>query len=697
MADETRRLDGKTTRLSEQAAKRLDETKRLDGKTTRLGEQATKRTTDAQQSPAPQKPPATKQLLPELALSPGTPLPGHYGRYRVVRRIGAGGEADVYLCEVDQQPDVKVAVKIYRDVGMNVEPDDKVLKKLRGMDHPDILKLLDYGRYTGSLEGRIFEVSEYAEGGHLEGRKYDEVFLTKTVIPQLVNALAYLHDNGIVHRDINPRNLFFRKTDNRDIVLGDFGLCSALSTGSSLKFSSRRGATFSYSAPELDTGMISGVEHQVFGIEVDYYASGMTLLALILGRDPFQNRAPVQIVFCKQQNEVPIPESCSARFRSLLCGLLHPERKKRWGLKQMRQWMKGEDVPVAEYVKPGPSFHYELGGKAAYTLPDLATLLRDNPDKAKERFIESDSIERALETYNQDLAASVRRLKKEAPSHNSALIGLVHTLNPDLPYRMRIGKEARTPEELARVIDTDRTTWAAGSEEMFDGSIIMWLRVTNQSARVQLWNQVAKRYAAPDQNDAGLEHFLHILNPKLPLPTLKVTPTVIEWDGIEGGSQKTGRLAISNSGRGFLSGSIDVPEPINGFAVSPNLFRLFPGESAAMFLSLDTAALDRGRTHKTWLRLASNAGKELRVPVSFRAVFPALSVFISCLPFAIVGAVLAFLYRAAVGGDSWWRTPLPDFKELWPQFGVFMVLPCVVIIAVVAYLLHRRAARSRHG
>lgn len=673
-----------------------DETKRLDGKTQRISTAETKRL-------------AGEDYSAQMAFS-GIGLPANTliaGRYRVIREVGQGGESDAFLCEDTKDAQAQVVVKIYRG---NFEPDREVLNKLTNLDNKDILKLLGYGTFSE----RFFEVSEYAAGGTMadaikQGVAFNEKSLTQIAIPQVVNAFKHCHSRGIIHRDIKPENLFYRDKNKTDIIVGDFGLSSALVTGSSLRLSSRKGFTFSYSAPELFSGATPDAEKQIFGIEVDYYALGVTLIALLLGRDPFENMPFAEIAFKKQQGEVPIPDFCSDRFKSLLRGLLHPQRKKRWGREQIRRWYKGENVEVAEYEKNAPSFYYKLADDLiAHNIQELARLFLDHPDRAKEHIGEG-IVTRTLERYNQDLGLRISKIIKQASSTDNALIEIIYTLDSVLPYRLLPGVEANSPDALAILIDKNKTTWDAGREQLYNNNISTWLRVIGRRTILEEWNRIANHHES--DKDLGLESFLHILNPKMRWPSIALNTTeIVNIGNIEGGVRGSLSIIISNPGRGYLYGNVKFKNPIAGASLSQTSFR---GRQTTVTLILDTNPLDRGKAYKTSLQITSNAGPPISIPIFFNVTFPFSAVTTDLALFGVAGAVLSFSLRLLIGvtGErnphEWlstyfgaWGSNVPPFSgsqySKGAEFGILVIVILIIVIGITFFKRRFRRNLPRH-
>ncbi len=221
-------------------------------------------------------------------------------RYRIARKLGGGGMADVYLAE-DQELGRRVAVKILHERYAN---DDQFVERFRreathaaGLSHPNIVSIYDRGETNGSY----FIVMEY-----VEGRTLKELIRSRGPCPthiaiaytrQILGALRYAHRNGVIHRDIKPHNVI---VDPEGVIkVTDFGIARA---GASQM--TEEGAiigTAQYLSPEQARG--APVDQTS-----DLYSTGIVLYELLTGKVPFVGETPVEIAM-KHLTEVPEPPS----------------------------------------------------------------------------------------------------------------------------------------------------------------------------------------------------------------------------------------------------------------------------------------------------------------------------------------------------------------------------------------------------
>ena len=213
-------------------------------------------------------------------------------RYRLVRELGQGGMATVYLAE-DVKHHRQVAIKMLRPelaASLGAERFLREIEIAAGLHHPHILPLYDSGG-SGDV---LYYVMPFVDGQSLRDRlaKVGALPIDEAVriLREVTDALAYSHQRGVVHRDIKPENIMI---SGSHALVTDFGIAKALSDASSTAHITSTGmalGTPTYMAPEQVTADPS-LDHRV-----DIYAVGVMAYEILAGRAPFLGTNPQQVL-----------------------------------------------------------------------------------------------------------------------------------------------------------------------------------------------------------------------------------------------------------------------------------------------------------------------------------------------------------------------------------------------------------------
>jgi len=222
------------------------------------------------------------------------------GRYRIVRKLGTGGMANVYLAE-DEVLGRRVAIKILNDrhAGYDqfVERFRREAKNAASLSHPNIVSIYD----RGEAEGTYYIAMEY-----LDGRSLKELIVARGPAPvnvaidyarQILAALRFAHRHGIVHRDIKPHNVLVDAEGRLKVT--DFGIARA--GASQMTEAGSIIGTAQYLSPEQAKG--APVDQTS-----DLYSVGVVLYELLTGAVPFTGDTPVEIAM-KHLSSTPEPPS----------------------------------------------------------------------------------------------------------------------------------------------------------------------------------------------------------------------------------------------------------------------------------------------------------------------------------------------------------------------------------------------------
>ena len=230
------------------------------------------------------------------------------GRYRLQRRIGSGGMADVYLA-ADESLDRRVAIKILaerytRDEGF-IERFRREARSAAGLTHPNIVAIYD----RGEAGGEYYIAMEYVDGETLKDEINAHAPLPESeaigYAQQALAGLEYAHRGGIVHRDVKPHNMLIGS--DGVLKMTDFGIARAQNTTDMTEVGSIVG-TAQYLSPEQARG-------QTVGPQSDIYSMGVVLYEMLTGELPFSGGSAVEIAM-KQASEQPEPPSRKNRLIS---------------------------------------------------------------------------------------------------------------------------------------------------------------------------------------------------------------------------------------------------------------------------------------------------------------------------------------------------------------------------------------------
>jgi eukaryotic-like serine/threonine-protein kinase len=228
------------------------------------------------------------------------------GAYKIIRRIGRGGMATVYLASrADEQYEKQVAIKILLpELGT-----EELLRRFRNerqtlakLDHPNIVKLLDGG---STEEGLPYLVMDYVQGVPIDQYCDNHKLSTEErlrLFCQICAAVRCAHENLVIHRDLKPSNILI--TEDGLPKLLDFGISKVLQSrnGSSVTQTLTRRMTPAYASPEQ-------VKGESVTPATDIYSLGVVLYELLTGHRPYklkqQTPAEVERAICEQEPEKP--------------------------------------------------------------------------------------------------------------------------------------------------------------------------------------------------------------------------------------------------------------------------------------------------------------------------------------------------------------------------------------------------------
>jgi beta-lactam-binding protein with PASTA domain len=284
------------------------------------------------------------------------------GRYRVLRRIGSGGMADVY-CAEDTHLGRHVAIKVlHRRFAQDqefVERFRREAKSAAGLNHPNVVGVFDRGEHEGTY---------YIAMEMLEGRTLKDIAAAEAPLPQervidlglqILQAAGFAHSHGVIHRDFKPHNVIVDELGHAKVT--DFGIARAgasemTETGSIM-------GTAQYLSPEQAQG------HAVTATS-DIYSIGVMLYEMLAGRLPFEGDSAVAVAL-KHLSEPPPPIS---QWRPDVHPALEAVVMAALAKDPAQRWQSAEDLAAGleaarMQIEAGPNGGQDTAAFAAIPMP----------------------------------------------------------------------------------------------------------------------------------------------------------------------------------------------------------------------------------------------------------------------------------------------------------------------------------------
>jgi eukaryotic-like serine/threonine-protein kinase len=283
-------------------------------------------------------------------------------RYRVVRRIGSGGMADVYCAEdthLGRQVAIKVLHRRFAQDQEFVERFRREAKAAAGLNHPNVVGVFDRGEHEGTY---------YIAMELLDGQTLKEIVGAEAPLPQervielglqILQAAGFAHSHGVIHRDFKPHNVIVDAAGHAKVT--DFGIARAgasemTETGSIM-------GTAQYLSPEQAQG------HAVTATS-DIYSIGVMLYEMLAGRLPFEGDSAVAVAL-KHLSEAPAPIS---QWRPDVHPALEAVVMAALAKDPAQRWQSAEDLAAGleaarTQIEAGPNGGQDTAGFAAIPVP----------------------------------------------------------------------------------------------------------------------------------------------------------------------------------------------------------------------------------------------------------------------------------------------------------------------------------------
>ena len=225
------------------------------------------------------------------------------GPYRIMEQLGQGGMATVfkaYHAALDRYVAIKVLHPAFKEEPNFLSRFQREARVVARLEHPNIVPIYDFAEH----KGQPYLVMKFIEGQTLKAYM-NEKHLTKEEAVQIVDdiggALAYAHNQGVLHRDVKPSNVLL--SPDGSIYLADFGLARMAQAGASTLSKDVMLGTPQYISPEQGQG-VSDLDQGT-----DIYSFGVLLYEMVVGRVPFNADTPFSIIHDHIYTPLPLPST----------------------------------------------------------------------------------------------------------------------------------------------------------------------------------------------------------------------------------------------------------------------------------------------------------------------------------------------------------------------------------------------------
>ena len=223
------------------------------------------------------------------------------GPYRLIEQLGQGGMATVYKAyhpSLDRYVAIKALHMAFLDDDNFIGRFQREAQVVARLDHPNIVPVYDFSEH----EGRPYLVMKFVEGETLKSRLDDGPLENDNIleiIEAISKALAYAHEQGVLHRDVKPSNIIL--SSDQQIYLVDFGLARMAQSGESSLTTDRIVGTPQYISPEQAIGKAE------LDARTDIYSFGITIYEMLIGEVPFHADTPFAVIHDHIYTPLPLP------------------------------------------------------------------------------------------------------------------------------------------------------------------------------------------------------------------------------------------------------------------------------------------------------------------------------------------------------------------------------------------------------
>ena len=603
-----------------------------------------------------------------------------FGNYRLIRLLGQGGFAEVYLGEhVFLGTQAAIKVLLVRLADEEMEGFLKQARTIAGLTHPNILRVLEFG-----VEENVpFLVMDYAPNGTLRKRHPRGTILPLTVVvpyvSQIASALQYIHTRKLIHRDIKPENLLLGT--NYEVLLGDFGtamVLQALHDQGTLEMA----GTVSYMAPEQIRGKPRPAS--------DQYGLGVVVYEWLCGARPFQGTFTEMY----SQHILAPPPSLRARnpmispeVEQVVLTALSKEPEQRFAsvsafanaLEQaskpdQRDYSSGSSVvsqPSSRSSHMGSSEEEglptlnasvsEFMSRPASTTPHYATQehtaipgtvpVAPQPVITPEPVLPQPKDEPSRSISRRSVVVGLLGLGCVAVAGGAAWLvvskqnpfvfgsNLTPTVLPSpivlattpllLDFgKVTVGQKATLPFTVANhgqrllhwSVDTPGTTWLKlqpKSGTIPPGGQEQVISVTADASNLTVGFYSATIHVTSNAGNGAVPVHLEVIAPSALSPELIISPSTLDFGMVNVGQVITRIIIVGNSGSGTLNWEANTGG-ITWVTLDPTSGSVLHGSQQAIAVSVNTTSLSLGDYAAT-INITSNGGR-VQMPLTLRVI-----------------------------------------------------------------------------
>lgn len=430
--------------------------------------------------------PPAGQAIQAAALTAGETISDSFVISNAI--MSKGTQSSVYIAKKWGKT---YAVKVYNN---GWHPSPELQRFLAAIRHPNVARVIESGEHKGSY----YEIYDYYHEGTLEDAGPLPVsVITNVIVPSINEGLHVLHQNGIVHCDIKPSNLFFTEDHSR-LVIGDLAISGFVnSTGS---FIDTIRGTPEY-APRVRTLGTNAVMTSAY----DYGAFGLVLCKAVLGKSIFSGMTTADIAVAWDQG-IRLPSQITGRLETLIKGLINEKEEERWGYNEVKRWCDGE------FMRPTRRNIYDRRNKAKKTtqlifgkfdgdtvivssLAQLADAIKTHWEQAR-RIVRRPDIVPFVRQFDDSLTEQIRELSRVRDA-DAAVFRLLTYIEGGSDSICFCGKIYKNLEEYVACLSTG--TDEIARKFLTSGMLIFFLRYNGKDeVQVEKLEQLIKRNGSGD-------------------------------------------------------------------------------------------------------------------------------------------------------------------------------------------------------